>query len=328
MSLPLSILLVGCCLVGTAFFAGSETAFISASFLRLTRRARKGSRSAELVLGALREPQAVLSTLLLGTNLCVIAASTIATDLFIRLFGHVGPAVSTATMTILVLVIGEVIPKSLFRYEADRLVLVIIGPLRAAQRLLHPAVWFLSRLAGALLSLLGGRHLAHGPPLGREEIRILVREAEQFGVLRAREGQMMRHALRLHVVRATEIMVPASALPSLRLDQTVENARRLMSAARTEPLPVWDEEKRRVVGRVEALDLLSAPSDSAVLSYVRPLGKVGASATIETILPVLKSSPKAMAAVEDRHGRTLGLVRLQDVVDRILRGPRPSPAQQ
>jgi putative hemolysin len=324
----LTLLLIAICLVGQAFFAGSETAFISASFLRLTRRARKGSRSAELVLGALRDPEAVLSTLLLGTNLFLIAASTLATDLFIRLFGDVGPAASTATMTILVLVIGEVIPKSLFRHEADRLVLVIIGPLRAAQRFLHPAVWLLSQLARALLSLIGGRHLAHGPSLGREEIRILVREAEQFGVLRAREGQMMRHALRLHVVRATEIMVPAGALPSLRLDQSVENARRLMSAARTELLPVWDEEKRKVVGRIEALDLLSAPSESAVSDYVRPLGKVGASATIETILPVLKSSSKAMAAVEDRHGRTLGLVRLQDVVDRILRGPRPPPAQR
>jgi putative hemolysin len=319
------LLLIGMCLLGQAFFAGAETAFISASFLRLTRRARHGSRSAERVLDALQSPESILSTLLLGTNLCVVAGSTLATDLCVRHYGETGPAVSTAVMTVLVLVLGEVIPKSVFRCEADRLVLLVVEPLRLAQRLLHPAVWVLSGAARAMVRIVGGEQLPGSPALGREEIKILVREGEQFGVLRAREGQMMRHTLSLHIVRATEIMVPASALPSLRRDDTVREARRLMGATGVELLPVWDEGRKRVVGRVDAVDLLTAPDEDRVSDRVRPLGMVGAAATIETILPVLKSSPGAMAVVSDRHGHTLGLVRLDDVVDRILQGPRQEP---
>ncbi len=326
MSFELSLLLIALCLLGQALFAGAETAFISASFLRLTRRARQGSSSAGRVLDALQEPESVLSTLLLGTNLFVVAASTLATNLCVRLFGETGLVVSTAVLTVLVLVFGEVMPKSLFRYEADRLVLLVVGPLKIAQRLLHPVVWVLSALARAMVRIVGGKQMPGSPALGREEIRILVREGEQFGVLRAREGQMMRHTLSLHVVRATEIMVPASALPSLRRDDTVREARRLISSAGAELLPVWDEGRKRVVGRVDAVDLLTAAEEDRISHCVRPLGMVGAAATIETILPVLKGSPGAIAVVADRHGDTLGLVRLEDVVDRILQGPRPGKA--
>jgi CBS domain containing-hemolysin-like protein len=322
MSLAASIALIAVCLMGQGFFAGVETAFISAGFLRLTRRAREGSKAAEQVLRALQEPESVLSTLLLGTNLFVIGGSTLATALFVRLLGEAGPAVATVTVTLLVLVFGEVIPKSLFRCEADRLILVTIGPLRVAQRLLHPVVWALSTLARSLLSLIGGSHLPGSPSLGREEIRILVREGEQFGVLRAREGQMLRHALGLHVLRATEIMVPAGAIPSLRRDSGVGEARRLMAATQAELLPVWDEGRKRVVGRVDAVDLLAAREFAPVSRYLRPLGTVAASSTIETILPALKSSPRATAVVADKRGQALGLVRLEDVVERILRGPR------
>jgi putative hemolysin len=327
MSSELALMLIALCLLGQALFAGAETAFISASFLRLTRRARQGSRSARRVLGSLQEPESVLSTLLLGTNLFIVAGSTLATDLCLRLLGETGPVVSTAVMTVLVLVFGEVIPKTLFRYQADRLVLLVVGPLKASQRILHPAVWLLSGIARAMVRIVGGKQMPGSSGLGREEIKILVREGEQFGVLRAREGQMMRHTLSLHAVRATEIMVPASALPSLRRDDTVGEARALMSSAGVELLPVWDEARSRVVGRIDAVDLLMAPEEDRISRRVRPLGMVSAAATIETILPVLKSSPGAMAVVSDRHGHTLGLVRLGDVVDRILQGPRSGAAE-
>jgi putative hemolysin len=327
MSPELTLALIALCLLGQALFAGAETAFISASFLRLTRLARHGSRSARSVLSSLQKPESMLSTLLLGTNLFVVAGSTLATDLCVRLFGETGPAFSTAVMTVLVLVVGEVIPKTLFRYEADRLVLLVVGPLGTSQRLLHPAVWVLSGIARTMVRIVGGKQLPGSPGLGREEIRILVREGEQFGVLRARVGQMMRHTLSLHVVRATEIMVPASALPSLRRDHTVGEARELMSSAGVEMLPVWDEARGRVVGRIDAVDLLTVPTDDSISRRVRPLGMVDAAATMETILPVLKSSPGAMAVVSDRRGHTLGLVRLADVVDRILQGPRSGAAR-
>ncbi len=324
MSIGLALLLIGVCLIGQAFFAGAETAFISASFLRLTRKARQGSRSAEQALAALQAPESLISTVLLGTNLFVVAGSTLATGLFVDLFGDAGPAVSTAALTVVFLVFGEVIPKTVFRCEADRLVLTVMTPLRIAQWALHPAVWALSGLARAIVRFVGGAEMPGSPSLGREEIRILVREGEQFGVLRAREGQMMRHALSIHVVRATEIMVAASALPSLRKSHTVGEAHRLMRSTGVELLPVWDESRKRVVGRVDAVDLLTASSGDPVSRHTKSLGMVPASATIETILPVLKSSPGAMAAVSDRHGHTLGLVRLQDVVDRILQGPPSS----
>jgi putative hemolysin len=302
----------------TGFFAGSETAVISCSKVRLRHKAERGVGRARILERLLENPELFFSVVLVGTNLSVIVCTAAATALSVSLFGENGVAVATIVMTPLLLIAGEVVPKSAFLYHADRVSLLVAPLLRFFLYLLYPIVAPAVLLIRFLLLVTGSREKRFNLLNSREELIYLYRRGKEEGTVERRERLIIDRVFAFGTVRAREIMIPFERVVSIRvtdsIDQVVEEANKHTYSR----YPVLSEDGREVVGVISMFDLLGLDGGEEVANVMHePLFATEGEPAVK-LLVRMKDEALHMAVIVDETGETRGILTLENILENIV----------
>ncbi len=322
----LTVAAIAICLLLSAFFSASETALTASSRAAMLRLERQGSRDAGIVNRLLATRERLLGAVLLSNNLVNTAASTLATGLLLTLFGKAAILYATLIMTVLIFVVGEVLPKTAAFNMPDRMALAVAQPIN---RMVH---WFLPILV-AVEWLVRFILRAVGMPVGRlqsilsprEELRGAVDLLHRAGVVEKLDRDMMGGVLDLRELTVSDVMVHRTKMVMLDADETPRDIVDAALAAAVTRLPLWRGSPDNIVGVLHAKDLLralhAAGGDAGKIDIAdlsKPPWFVPDTTPLYEQLKAFRARKTPFALVVDEYGELEGLVTLEDIVEEIV----------
>jgi len=308
-------------MAGEAFFSGIETGLISIHRLRLQHFVRQGSRRALLLQEFLDNPDRLLGTTLAGTNLCMVITSIVSAGLAFDYWGSGGEMLSSAVVTMAVLIFSEYVPKAWFHgkpFERCMFFAPVLGWAARALRTPSAAIIWLSRL------LVSGptRSFTKGSPfLTRDELKLLARQGETDGVLSPAERAMIYRVLELSSKRAADIMVPRERMTFVEQNSSIDAFLKLARGVRFTRFPVYDSAQRRFVGIANVFAVAAAAVQArgkTVGEFARPPLLVPAHTPADDILPKLRRSRQPMCLIVDERSEVIGLLTVEDILREIV----------
>ncbi len=305
------------CILLSGFFSASETSFMSVNRVKLKNMQQHGREAAGDVLALTEEPNRLLTTILVGNNLVNIAATAMATVLFTGLLGPSGASVSTVVMTLVVLLLGEVTPKTIAKDNPEGFAMAMVRPVRVVIFLLTPV----SRLFDLWRKMISGIYHPRKEDTDIDgEIRTMVEEAEIEGGLDKHEGSLIRSAIELKDSDALDIMTPRVDVEALDDTQTMEDAAELFRRSGYSRLPVYHEDMDHVVGILHEKDFYQG-QHNGVNSFLRlmvPPVYAPATLKVSRLLKLFQSTRTHMVVVLDEFGGTEGIVTMEDVLEELV----------
>lgn len=305
------------CLLTEGFFSGSEIALVSCDRARLRRRSQEGRYGATIAERLLNHPAKLFSITLLGTNLSTIIASTVTTLYLIERFGM---AYGTLAILIspLILLFAEVLPKSIYHHNADRLVDRVAPLLLTFGTIFSPVIVLLQRLTDRLL---GGVRKASGSErrISREELMSIMQGEETRGTdIRPSERTIVSRVLRLVELTAKNVMVPLIEIEALPGTATREAAFELFQLKGSPRVPVFSGRVYNVIGIVEATDVLCADSTQAIQELMHAPVFVPKTMRLNELFRLLRDRHEEVAVVVDEYGAAVGLVSLEEIFEEVV----------
>ena len=313
-----SVLIMAVLVCLSAYFSATETAFSTFNRIRMKGLAEDGHKRARLVLRMAEDYDKLLSTILVGNNIVNILLTTVATMFFAdRILNEdFAAAVSTAVTTVVVLVFGEISPKSLAKQYADRFVMATAPILRLATWLLTPINWIFS-LWKKLLSLLF--KTTDEDVVTEEEVLTIVDEAEQDGSLGEQESDLIRQVIAFNDREAVDILIPRVDVTAVPVDATFEELGEAFTDSGFSRLPVYEETIDHVVGVVYHKDYYRALEQKPTpKEWMKPAVFVPPTVKIRLLLRQLQEEKSHIAIVTDEYGGTLGIVTLEDILEELV----------
>ena len=308
------VFLVAC----SAFFSASETAFSSLNQIRLKSRAEDGDASAARVLAMAEKYDKLLSTILIGNNIVNIAAASIGTILFTRALGaERGATMSTIVLTIVVLIFGEVTPKSLAKEMPETVATAVSPMLNLLMVLFTPLTWLFSqwkRLLGHFV------HSTEEDTITEGELMTMVSEAENDGELTDRESELIRSAIEFDDVEVEEILTPRVDVVAVEDDISLEELAQTFAESGYSRLPVYHDTVDNIIGVVHEKDFYIARLKKSVTmeDLIAPTLYTTGSTQISQLLRTLREQHHHMAVVVDEYGGTEGIITLEDILEELV----------
>jgi putative hemolysin len=319
--LPLSlIILLFFLIVLSAFFSSAETAFSSVNKIRLRNYVDEKRRGSKKALYITENFDQALSTILVGNNIVNIAAASISAKVATDLFGgNTGLVISTVGMTILILIFGEVLPKSFAKENAETFSLMFSGVLYTLIQLFKPINALLMLLKKMVSKLFG--HKSEIPLVTEEEIKVMVDLSEEEGVIDNKEKELVHRSLDFNDILVGEIFTPRIDMVAVEVNQPIEEIRDIFLRERYSRIPVYEGDIDHVIGILSESDFFSQlvqGKEVNVRELLRTPLFVVESMRISTLLPELQKSKVHMAIVIDEFGGTSGLITLEDILEQIV----------
>lgn len=305
------------------FFSGSEIALVSADKLAIRTERDRGSRSHVMLARFLGAPERILTTTLLGTNACVVTTTTVFALMLRHAFEGSGKpepnieALTVLLLTPIVLLFGELLPKSLFRHHADRIAPVVIHPLNWLSWALFPLVSLVRGLTRGLLELLGDAS-GRNAEVSRDELRLLLEQGESETIA-PREVRMIQRVFDFSEVLAKEVMRPLIDIVAVDETATLEEAATRFIESGYSRLPVYHDRIDNIIGVLHAMDLMQADDMSQpVAALKRPVTYVPPAQKVEVLLEDLQARRHGLAVVVDEYGGAEGIVTVEDILEEIV----------
>ena len=306
-------------LVGfSAFFSASETAFSSLNQIRLKSRAEDGDSSAARVLAMAEQYDKLLSTILIGNNIVNIAAASIGTILFTQMLGaERGATVSTIVLTIIVLIFGEVTPKSLAKEMPEKVATAVSPFLVLLMALMTPLTWLFSQWKKLLGHFV---HSGEADTITEGELMTMVSEAENDGELTDRESELIRSAIEFDDVEVEEILTPRVDVVAVEDDIPLEELAQTFAESGYSRLPVYHGTIDNIIGVVHEKDFYIARLKKAtkIDDLVVPTLYTTGSTQISQLLRTLREQHHHLAVVVDEYGGTEGIITLEDILEELV----------
>jgi CBS domain containing-hemolysin-like protein len=303
----------------SSFFSASETAFSSVNLIRLKTyedQKRMGARQAVYIAGHFNK---AISTILIGNNVVNIAAASIATLFFTKILPDTGALVSTAVMTILVLIFGEVLPKTYAKHHPEKFALNVAIPLYALMNVLTPFSYFLVRMNESMISLYGHNEQ---PSVTEDELITIIDQIEEEGVLEEEEGDLIRSAIEFDDTTVEDILTPRTDMVGIELKMKTDEIVPIMLEHKFSRIPVYDDSIDKIVGILYERDLFGKIVQQEQPISIKRLMKepifVSKTMKINSLLELLQKSKAHMAIVLDAYGGTAGIVTLEDVIEELV----------
>ena len=321
MTTALQLLAILLCILGEAFFSGMETGVISIRRLRLRHRLRRGDTAARALSHFLEEPDRLLGTTLVGTNLCVVVASVLWASLTAGGWGVAGRSIATLVLTVVLLLFGEFIPKAWFRARPYVRSARFVRLLQWAWILFRPVGLAATWLAGLLIPGKSDARQDLCALANRGELKLLATEGEQHGVLTAVERDMIHRTVELADESARSIMTPIDKAVVVSSSSTVQEFLALAGKHELSRFPVQDPDTGQFRGVVDSLDVLAAcEGDNLTLDRTTaPPVFIPADTPADEIMPALRLARQSMGLVSGEGGEVVGLVTTDDVLRQIVR---------
>ena len=306
-------------LVGfSAFFSASETAFSSLNQIRLKSRAEDGDSSAARVLNMAEQYDKLLSTILVGNNIVNIAAASIGTILFTQMLGaERGATVSTIVLTIIVLIFGEVTPKSLAKEMPEKVATAVSPFLVLLMALMTPLTWLFTQWKKLLGHFV---HSGEADTITEGELMTMVSEAENDGELTDRESELIRSAIEFDDVEVEEILTPRVDVVAVEDDIPLEELAQTFAESGYSRLPVYHGTIDNIIGVVHEKDFYIARLKKAtkIDDLVVPTLYTTGSTQISQLLRTLREQHHHLAVVVDEYGGTEGIITLEDILEELV----------
>jgi CBS domain containing-hemolysin-like protein len=307
-------------MVMKAFFSGSEIALVNADRIHLRHRASRGDKGAAAVLDMERKPESYLATTLVGTNVAIVALTTLGTVVMMRLFGEAGDLYAILLLSPLFLVLTEVVPKSVFQQKADELATRVIWPLKVFRVLLFPVVFLFASIARFAARLVGSREIRH-VFMTRDMVKVVLDTAEKAADMSDSTWSRLKRAVRLSEVTVGEVMIPMAEVTALDLSGSTARAIELACSRGHFRLPIVEDETSNVVG-VVAFDpwKLMDPqlSEVPLAELMQPAELVIAQQPVYELLSLLSARDDRMAVVLDEFGSAIGIITLEDIHESVV----------
>jgi putative hemolysin len=316
MDILLTLILILVFLLMEAFFSGSEIGVVSADQMKLRHEAAKGSRGAKLALEMLKKPEWLLSTTLVGTNIAVVSNTTIVTALMIELFGKQHSWYAIVLVAPLIWIFGEIVPKSIFQQRANTITPRAIFLLRLASYVFYP-ILIVFTLTTRLLTWSFGQKIKN-PFTLREEILTMLQMPASEGDIQPEEKDMIERIFSFSETTAYEVMIPLIDVAAIEQDTTCGEAIALAHAQAHIRLPVYAERVDKVVGVLNALELLGADAQQPIKPFIREVRFVPPSKNISELLLDLRKDGDTVAVVVDEFGGAAGLVTMEDIMEEVV----------
>lgn len=302
----------------SAFFSATETAFSSLNKIRLRNYVTSGDKRAKRTLKVAENFDAALSAVLIGNNIVNIAAASVGTIFFTSLFGTSGVGISTIVMTIVVLIFGEVIPKSLAKEHPENFALTVSGILSFLMIIFKPIIWCLMNIKRIFTSKIKKNSQ---PSVTEEELKYIIEEIEDEGVLNEHESELMQSALDFDDITAIEILTPRVDVVAVDINENPEIIKDTIFREGYSRIPVYDKTIDSVVGVINEKDFIKKYMENKNVD-IKPLIQeaifVPPKKHIAQLLKEFQRKKLHLAVVSDQYGGTLGIITLEDVIEELV----------
>lgn len=321
MSLSNEIMLMVFFLLLKGFFSGSEIAMVNSDKLKLRHQAKMGDRGAALVLKLFKTPDVILGTTLVGTNIATVTISTLGALIFVDLFGSTGDFLSIIVLTPILLILGEVVPKSVFQQKADTIVSRLIYVLRFFSYLFYPLIFIFSRVARFATRIFGGGATPQNMFITREELRVLLDVSESASNPSTIDRKRIKRIIRFADTTIGEAMIPLADVVGFNEVRDMNEAIRIVIKHGYNRLPVYRGNITNVSGvlTLDTWDLMDPDLEQhTAMDYVRPALYLSPKQTIDRALPQLQAREDHMAVVVDEFGSAIGILTMEDVFEEVV----------
>lgn len=313
-------------LIFSAIFSSSETALTSITVARIRQVKEKDEVGANILKKIKKKMNMMLATILIGNNLVNIAATAILTELTLEIFGEGNTTlIATAIMTVLILVFGEITPKTYAAQNPDRIALKVATPLLFLSKIFRPVLVVLTTITNLLIRLSGGKVTHNSPFITEEEIRSIVNAGEEEGVIKHQEKEMIESIFDIDDTEVTEVMVPRIDVIAIEQNETLRDALDLIITYGHSRIPVYKDTIDNIVGIIYAKDMLPFASfkgepynNKIITNLIRPAYYVPETKKVSQLLKELQQKKTHMAIVLDEYGGTEGIVTIEDILEEIV----------
>ena len=317
MSTTTCIIIMAVCLTLSAYFSATETAFSSANTTRLRTLAEKGSGNAALALKLLEQYDRLLSTILIGNNIVNIATASIGTVLFVRHYGDAGATISTVVVTVVVLIFGEISPKSIAKDCAEKCAMLSAPILRVLIWVLMPLNLLFSLWKKLLAKVF---RLNTDSKMSQEELLMLVDEVQQDGSIDRDEGELLKNAIGFSEQEAQDILIHRVDLAALPVTASKEEVAALFTQTKYSRLLIYQDSIDHILGTVHQKDFYvgCGVTDQPLSDIISPPVFALENEPIRLLLKKLQQAKTHVAVVVDEYGGTCGIVTMEDILEELV----------
>ena len=316
----IEILLLICLLVLSGFFSSAETAMTTASRIRIRSLAEQGDKRASTMLRIMDESEKMLSAILIGNNIVNISASSLTATLTMRLFGSRAVGIATGILTLLVLVFGEITPKTLASVSAERISVLYAPVIWGMMKIMTPLIILVERLAGLVLRLFHIHPGMHTDTLTEEELRTLVDVGHEDGVLEEQEHQMITNVFDFGDSLVRDVMVPKAGMVSVSSEAGYDTVLQLFRRDKFTRLPVYEEDPDNIIGVLNIKDFFLedfGDGFSVKKLMYEPHFTYENKKAAELFLEMQEHS-LPLTIVLDEYGTTAGMVTMEDLLEELV----------
>ena len=299
----------------SAFFSSAETAYTCLNRVRLKNMANSGNKRAEKVLALAEDYDRLISSILIGNNIVNILSTSLATALFVRLLGSSGVTVSTVVMTIAILLLGEVAPKSIARVMNEKLAFAFFPVLSLIVRVFTP----LNFVMGCWQNLIG-RLVKEDeePSVTEEEIMTMVEEAQSDGEIDEHESELIRSAIEFTDLCVEDILTPRVDIVAVDIGDTEDKIAARFAESGFSRLPVYEESVDDIIGILNEKDFYRNRGHRSVREMMTTPTCVMPNTRLSVLLKLLQQTKGHMAVVMDEYGGVIGIVTLEDILEELV----------
>lgn len=304
----------------SAFFSSAETALTTVNKIRLRTLSEAGNKKADRVLRVTENQGKMLSAILIGNNIVNISASSLATTLAIRIFGSMGAGIATGILTLLILIFGEISPKTMATIKAEKMSLAIAGIIDFLMKFLTPVIFIINKLAEGFLFLLGVRPGDQMSAMTEEEIRTIVDVGQETGVIEDEERDMIHNLFDFGDAEAKEIMIPRIDMVAIQADAPTEEVLEIFRKEKFTRIPVYEDTTDNIIGILNIKDLLIQDHDAdfSIRDIMRKPYYTYEHKNTADLFMEMRHNSISLAIVLDEYGSTAGIVTLEDLLEEIV----------
>ncbi len=325
------LLIIAFMLLLSGFFSGSEIGYVAANRLRLEIKSRENSLSAHYLAYFLRNPDSYLSTTLVGNNVVNVAYATLMTifllspitELWMVVFGHPPTELSmlivqTFTASVLILIMGEVIPKGIFRVHADRLIPIVIFPIAITNIIFRPFIWIANTIAQKIVKFINPDADSVEDFFKREDFEMIFREigSNMESDIDEDDSEILTNVLEMSSMRVKESMIPRTDIIAVEISSSLDEVLNTFITSGYSKIPVYEGSIDNIKGVIFAYDLFKKPQN--IEDIIRPVKYVPSSQKSTDLLSEFRRLNISLAVVIDEYGGTAGLVTSEDLIEEVV----------